>query len=419
MPKVSSFLTKFTYLLVITGFFGTKLFTLNLGFFELSIFRIVVFVAFFLFLNDKTNISSRYGVKYYTFLKIWVLYSLFLLITVVDIVGYIKYFIFLFSALILSYFTTLSLTKKEDYIKILKWFEYISLIFASIGVYEIFTGDYRFAQENSFEFYQAKSMLVSTIGMRIPMSVFANPNDFGLFLLFSFFVSLALFYCKNKRIGKSFSLLLSLLFSFLIVATQSRSIFMSLVAGIVIWLYFDFRHWNSSTKLLTILLLFLSASSILSWLIANQDLYIALVSAEEGSDSARLSLIKYGFVILGDTFLLGTNIGNVEAHMAEYTAYTNGVVNIHNWWMEVLVSSGVIIFFYYIRIYIKQLLFFLKHIYKTNDRTVYRINQAFLCFMITFGFGSITSSSIFPTEWMWTAFTIIFAFPEVYKSKNN
>ena len=123
-------------------------------------------------------------------------------------------------------------------------------------------------------------------------------------------------------------------------------------------------------------------------------------------------------ILVTDTYLLGTNIGNIETHMTHYATKTSNVLNIHNWWMEVLVSSGIIVFINYIYIYIKQIIFYYKNINRASDRTINRISQAFLCFMITFILGSITSSPIFPTEWMWTAFCVIFTFPEVYKQQS-
>ena len=419
MAKDSRFFLNFTYFLIITAFFGTKLFTINLGPIQLSIFRVLLVVATCFFFKNHKSISNRYGNRYYRFLTIWVLYSLIMIVSVIDFGNFLRYFIFLFSAFIVSYYASYYFTKVEQYVKVLRWFEIIAVVFAAIGIYELVTGDYHFVQENSAIFYEERSMMMSTLGIRIPMSVFGNPNDFGLFLLFSFYCSLALLYIKNNFLGKILSASLAILFAFLIVSTQSRAVFMSLLGGITLWLIFDFKTWRPQIKAVFVVVLLLLISSIIGWLMANEELYMALISADEESDDARINLIKYGFVVLGDTYLLGTNIGNVEAHMAHYAMYTNNVENIHNWWMEVLVSSGVIIFAFYIILYARQIFFYYKNYNKTRNYTINRISQAFLCFMITFVLGSITASSVFMTEWMWTVFAVIFAFPEVYKQKNQ
>ena len=46
---------------------------------------------------------------------------------------------------------------------------------------------------------------------------------------------------------------------------------------------------------------------------------------------------------------------------------TKGILNIHNWWMEILTGYGVIIFIMYIMFYIKLFLsLYKKYKYSTN-----------------------------------------------------
>jgi hypothetical protein len=51
-----------------------------------------------------------------------------------------------------------------------------------------------------------------------------------------------------------------------------------------------------------------------------------------------VALIKQGFWLLKEHYFLGVGAGNVEYHMAQFKDLTQGIVNMHNWWGEVLIN---------------------------------------------------------------------------------
>jgi teichuronic acid biosynthesis protein TuaE len=90
--------------------------------------------------------------------------------------------------------------------------------------------------------------------------------------------------------------------------------------------------------------------------------------------------------------------------------YVSDVVNIHNWWMEILVSSGIFVFIAYVYIYTKNIL----HLYRiqkinTSEDVVY-ISMALYGFMISFIVASMSSSSQFASEWLWPCIALVYAF---------
>lgn len=69
------------------------------------------------------------------------------------------------------------------------------------------------------------------------------------------------------------------------------------------------------------------------------------------SVSIRKYLIGNGFHFLAESHFLGVGAGNVEHYMAGAPGVEDKT-NIHNWWMEVLVNFGVMIFALYIGLYL-------------------------------------------------------------------
>src|SRR5690606_12671218 len=83
------------------------------------------------------------------------------------------------------------------------------------------------------------------------------------------------------------------------------------------------------------------------------------------STSARINLILTGINSILDTFLFGVGAGNFQFHVnGSYD--TNGIVNPHNWWLEVSTNYGVDVFVFYLAFLI-FLFRKLWQIYKQNN----------------------------------------------------
>ena len=135
------------------------------------------------------------------------------------------------------------------------------------------------------------------------------------------------------------------------------------------------------------------------------------LSADKGSDFVRLNLIKNGFIFLYRTCGFGTGAGNIEHWMSNYGVYyTSDILNMHNWWMEILVSFGVFIFALYLIFYIKLIIDML-HKYKINNNKMNKtLSISFISCMAAYVIGSISASSNISAEWLWVFWAISIAY---------
>ena len=425
--KISITLKSYTFLLLATALLGVHILSIDLGFIQLSPYRVLLILAPFVFLNVKKRTikqliqSKNYG--YFAFMLFWVVYSFLPIIWIKDFSAWAKMYIFLLSGFITTWYIGLYFTSKNDIINALKVVELLSVVFGTIALYEIFTGNYLFLNEGSLGYYQERSQLISTIGYRVPISVFSNPNNYSLFLLFSVFGSLGLSKTKKTKPGRLFSLVLTLFFIFLLIATQSRAGFIGLILGFTAYGFILIKRTNAK-NFWKIILLFVGALFFaIPWLNDNFEMFESLITfnlnASAGSDAIRLNLIRNGFVFLINTFFLGVGLGNIEYYMANYGIFsTSGITNIHNWWMEILVSSGIFVFVFYIYVYLKNM----KRLYKFSllnfDKKMQHLSTIFLSFWVGFFVASIGASSLMYNEWIWPVMAIVMASINLYTVKN-
>jgi teichuronic acid biosynthesis protein TuaE len=419
-------LKNYTFLLLATALFGTQIFSFDLGFFQLSPYRILLILSPFVFLYVKKNTlrklrnSKNYG--YFLFMLFWVVYSLLPIIWIEDFTAWAKMYIFLLSGFITTWYIGQYFTSKKDIVKALIIVELFSFIFGTIALYEIFTGNYLFLSENSLDYYQIRSQLNSTIGFRVPISVFSNPNNYSLFLLFSIFGSFGLSKTRKTRIGRLTSLLLSIFFIFLLLSTQSRSGFIGLVIGVISYGIIQIKRTNARNFWKVLVVLFSAIFIAIPFLIQNKEIFESLISidlnATSGSDMTRINLIKNGFHFLMNTFFMGVGLGNIEYHMAHHALFPIGsITNIHNWWMEILVSSGIFVFAFYIYVYLRNL----KRLYKFSlvnfDKDTQHLSTTFFSFWTGFFVASIGASSLMYNEWIWPVLAIAMSFINLYNVK--
>lgn len=418
----------YTFFLLITGLLGVHIISFDLGFIQLSPYRLLLLLSPLVFLRiKKVTIrqlvqSKNYG--YFAFMLFWVVYSIIPFIWVVDFAAWSKMYIFLLSGFITTWYIGLYLTSKEDIIRALKFVELLSVLFGIIAFVEIITGNYLFLNESHIDFYQDRSQLQSTISYRVPISIFANPNNYSIFLIFSIFFSFSLSKTKGTKIGRFISLVLTLVFSFLLIATQSRSGFFGLLLGITAYGLLELMRIGSSNMVKIIFFLVGVFVFLIPWIIDNRELYGALIevdfSGSSGSDSTRINLIKNGFHFLLNSFFLGVGLGNIEYHMSYNSVYQVGyITNIHNWWMEILVSSGVVVFLYYLFVYVNSLKKLFKIFVHYQDREMKVISSVFFSVLVSFIVASMGPSSLMYNEWILPVIAVIMAFVNLHISNSG
>lgn len=422
LGKIS--LLDFTYIAIIACLMGVNFFSINLGLFQLSPYRFLVLIALFFLpkVIRACNAQIKTGVNFYYvfFLIFWITYSFIPVLWVKDYVSWAKSLSFLitgtFSTLLIFGF----LTDKVRIIKALEIVVVISVIYFGFAFFEMFTGTYFFVTEGNLEYYQEFSLLQSATGFREPVTVFGNPNDYSLFLFFTVVFSFLLYKVKQKLPIKFFYLGAVIVSVFLIICTQSRAGFIGVCLFFIIYLFFAFINKPMAFKLKAILTLLILYAVITPILREHLEFFrdvatIELNASTEGSsDDIRKNLIKNGLEFLKKTFLLGVGLGNIEYHMFHFPVFSTGdTTNIHNWWMEILVSSGIFVFGYYILVYLySTYMLYRKNAYSKSSEMRF-FYSVFLASSIAFVISSIGASSLMGSEWIWPLMAICMKAPSI------
>jgi teichuronic acid biosynthesis protein TuaE len=402
---------KLAYLSAMASFIATSVISINFGIFQLSLFRgLIVFISLaavtkVLLSNGKFHIlrksTSSYSIK---FMLIWLSYALLSLGWVNDYVGWIKAIFFLSIGVLCVLIYSKYFTKSNDILTSFRFMSILIMIHNLIGWYEIKTGNYMFLTSTQAYYIRHK----------LPVSMFGNTNNFATFLLISIFI---LYVClANSKLKPIKMLYITTIVSsiYLLVMTTSRANLVGLImaSGSFVWL--SVQNKKRRLFLIVMLLLMLVVSFAMPGFSDSISQMIDgrfKLSADNESNNVRLNLIKNGFNFLVNTAGFGIGAGNIEYWMENYEVYaTQGVTNIHNWWMEILVAYGVAIFMLYIIFFIK-LFRDLYRVYKNSSNKVeISISLGFMCSMVGFVLGSISSSSIIIFEWLWVYWALAIAF---------
>lgn len=401
---------------VFTSFFSANFISIDLGFFQLSPFRMAVFLSLFLFClikltpnRDYMNIIPKGKNKFSVIVMLfWFVYAIITVAWVKDFDGWIRELYFLTLGVISIGFFSLYFKRKEDLLTCFRIMEFMIIVHNVIGWYEIVTRDYRFTSYHSLVYY-------SNINSRIPISMMGNPNDYALLMLFGIFISYIFFKCGRTWITRLIAAIVMLSSTVLIFFTESRANVLGLIMAIILFMYISMS--NRKGRRLVLLLCSILFLSILFF----PDLFSNILSKFSGllqfnfelygeSDNVRINLIKNGLLFLISTFGFGTGAGNIEYWMANRGIYyIAAVTNMHNWWAEILTGYGIVVFLLYVSFYIKLFIDIYRLHKNSNDETIKSISLGVLCCMFGFLIGSISSSSNIRVEWLWVFWAVVVA----------
>lgn len=428
------FIEKILYfIVVITSFFGPAFFLIDLGPFALFPFRIFVIILWTLFLlrsflspNSYLNIKrSKYELAFYLF---WVLYAIISLqwaLSKTDAIRHIVFLFFGFSLILFSvkYITDISLLKRLYNI----WFiAYLTLIL--IGYWEHLTGNHLSVSGYNHNTLAEDYSYVKIIRvLYCPTGVFRNPNDYATFLVLSIPFSFGfLKYSKNYliRILSLFSIISSIYF---LIITSSRANIIAFLVEISFFLLV-ISNLKQKVKIFSIVLVMLSVvislfPEFITTHITNIVYDFSFLSDffdnnSLGSSGIRRNLIKNCLDFVYRTWGFGVGAGNAEYWITNFSKFnTNGILNPHNWWIEIMTNYGIFIFvgyfFYYFiifyNIYINRK--------KSDNKNICMISDALLTSLIGFPIASVSSSSIISMKPQWLLFA--FAIALINLRKNN
>ena len=376
--------------------FGSNVLSISTPIGEMYVLRIAILllcIAFILIKLNKKNKTKGLSGKYSVFWLFLLLYSLIQLLWVKD---------FIFPSV---------LNTKKRFVICLYLLEVSIVVQMIIGGYEAFTGNYM-VQTKYVETYIRLQGLSST-GFYTPVAMMYNPNDFATTLIVGACVAVILFNQSKNVFVKFAHLIVFFACAPLIYFADSRACLIAY--GLLIVLYVFFFIKKRFVKRLFVI--FLIAAGF--YIIPRLTQFFFDTSMAE-SDNVRLSLIFDGFYILISTLFMGVGFGQVGWWYSNKHHFSQGVVLIpHNWWIEAMMTFGLLFFVLYLWLYfgeLKSLVIFSKKTHNNKEQTMCK---GFTIFLIVFIMLSISSSSLFKAEYIWAFFALINSFVGYASKLNN
>lgn len=413
---------KLVYISIITSMIGSAtIFALDLGFMQLSPYRICTLILFaytILILGIAGNKirMSKQRANYYSliFMFIWVFYAIISVAWVKDIESWIRALFFLVFGLFIFFTYYIYLENKYDILKAFKVISIMILFHNAMGWYEIFTGNYFFLESDKMISYARASY---------PVSIFGNPNSFSTFMLLSVWVSYICYVNAKNRIVKITYIILTISSSLLLLPSNSRANLLGLILSVMIFVLISISNKKTRQALLLLLcaifvIILLNPLVVGNFIQSVNEKLTFDFSNLSSSEGIRKNLIKNGLLFLVSTYGFGVGAGNIEYWMNHMPRYnTNGVLNIHNWWLEILVGYGAIIFVMYLVFYLKLFLSCYNKYKNSKDNIDKSISLGIMCFMVGYVVGAISSSSNISGEWLWVFWGIAVAYQGMNENK--
>ncbi|MDN6409490.1 MAG: hypothetical protein L0J76_05210, partial [Tetragenococcus halophilus] len=216
---------KLTYLLVISVFFGTQMFSVPLGFAELSMYRLIVLVLLlgtvltFVNKDDLSHFNYSVSFSYTTVFFFWLFHALLSVLWVENISRWLYGTFFIAFGTISIYFISTYLSTKKDSQMLILIVFVMTLMHQLIGWIELLFNTYFWADLSYIDKYD---QFGKGIFERIPISIFQNINDYATLILFSIFIALIVLFTSKQLLLKFISLFMIGSGSFFIIQAGSR-----------------------------------------------------------------------------------------------------------------------------------------------------------------------------------------------------
>lgn len=390
------------YLVIITGFFGAALLPIDIGAFKLFPYRIFFIMLLPLFcirilFKDGLRLFNG-GIKWHlVFLILWMAYSSISLAWTISKVDALKDILFLFMGISLIFFICRYFKDKKDLTLIyyICFAAFVCMIL--IGFWEIKTGS-----------HLSSSMFFSYPAYSMPTGVFYNQNDFASFLALYIPFGIGILCYTRSAVPRLLAVLSVCGAVYLIIIADCVSgllaVALELVALFVLFFINERKINKRKSYWLVVFVSLVCAVILWKYPIINQHIQ-QMASVDE-----RFNLIRNGLHFLRSTFGFGVGAGNVEYWMANYARYEITVLNIHNWWAEVLAEYGVFVFAGYVLFYLGIIYKLLRVFYKTTKRFEKLFSSTLILSLCGFFFACNGPSSFLNINAQWYIFGIALSF---------
>ncbi len=391
-----------------TAFMASAFIGVGISYGKVYAFHIVLVMALaFMFMNRKeikpislNSFSTIFPLILFAFFSSSLLWT-------GDLMNGIKYVVYLFFALSLIYLPSFLIKNTESLIKSLRLIGCLALVEMLIGLLESFS---------SFRFpISPYSQLIHLFGRKYsipeglqldsikqllstPTGFHWNPNNFAtvMVLVLPFF-----FQCKN-RLTK---ILASFLCSYLIFISNSRTAILALIIVALVSVVNSIEL--NSKKLLAflgsgivILVCILNFTPLGNKVYEKSHHSIASVKAllfeyhlDNNSIGTRQKLMQNAFTEICENNYLGSGVGSSHLAQIKYGKPHSDVTSIHNFWLEILVDGGLVIFLAYAYWYIILIRDLGKH-YENSTLKLKKYARACSASLIGCAFMAFSCSSL-------------------------
>lgn len=430
----------YTWLLAVCAFLGNDFLKFSVCGFPLNPYRALGLAAPAVLLLAPAEFWRtlwRGGARHYAlFVGLLCGYALLSWLWVADPVTWRSHTLFLLYGGMTTCLIVGCLDSREAVTRALRLFVLCAAVVALGALTEILSGHYWFNAH--YVGYYLWAACKSFMGLPLPVFTMGNVNDFGAYLFFALAAVLWLASeDRGGRIGVSVGRVgtgrfrwgggyapVALLFLFLILCTQSRSVFLALIlAGAVGFGCFLLRrppHWKAWLGVACGLLAVAVAGFVWFWL------YDASAGKADHSDAVRLGVVRNAWLFYKPVWYRGLGWGGIDYYNLQYPVYTVGdVPHLHNWFLEIWFSCGLFVFLYYMWVYLRTWRENLLLVVKTGRWRVAGdperggnpcdpsgrpcagrgdVWRAGLVVAVMSGFValSVSSSSFVPSQWFWT-----------------
>lgn len=402
------------YISVFFAFWGTKFFSINASILHISFYRIMLIVFLILVAQEELRNKQYYKNPRYhkasaiIFFKLWLIYAFISLLWVPDLTSAARAIFFIIEAMLIVCVLTIHVKNIDIFYKLLQIFMICMFIHSLIGWSEIITGNYRY-----FPADEQRSLLIYT-QLRLPVSSFHNVNDFATMMYLGFFAASIVFSLAIQRYMRYFCIICMLNFYAIIIISRSRGAIFSFVIAMIVYLLLQKKILTIAKllffALVAIIILLFVLNSYMEFNIMELMDSVFTFNSEQGSDEIRINLIKNGLIFLGKTLGLGTGAGNFEYYMENFKRFDTGkITNMHNFWMEILVSYGIFIFIGFIATLLRIFKHFYK-LYKKREGYMRQISLLYIIFLVSFIVAAVSSSSLLGNDLVWIFLAIMIAF---------
>lgn len=270
------------------------------------------------------------------------------------------------------------------------------------------------------------SIVLYLTGCLVYGGFYYNVNDMSTLYLIGIPIEIMLTYNRKNdklKLIASIILLIINLISFTILDSRACELGVLLGSGFIAFLIFYIKVLNNKNviiKCLAILLIIMMSILVIYPMVSKLNIKPRIENSRLNSIGIRINLIYNGLFFLSKNPVLGIGTGNMEYYMQNSALFnTKNVYNMHNYWMEILVDYGLVIFIPFIYFYYRILKLMILEYIKTNEKLKKEILLTFIFFMVAFLIGSISSSNNITKEWLWLLAGIILAFINVSIKKKK